>query len=730
MPGFFFKNTSNRYTDDIAQRGKVEHSPPYLQVSMRPIPSPATRRLACFLGVIAFIALATPAAAQEKYKETRSGAQYVHYIQLYDAAGVMIDPASPTARPYSPMQTCKKCHDYKAISHGFHFNAAEKLAKDGNDRAGEPWIFTDPRSGTQLPLSLRERAGPGLFKAKDAGLTRFKFLTEFGRHLPGGGIGESDHAKPQASGESEEPDAKRFKISGGLEIDCMICHSNSREYSHERWIKQIAEQNFAWAPTYALGIGKVKGSAKSVPDDFDPAKPPAEGSAAAKLPETHYDVTRFDEEKNIFFDIIRKPTNNACNQCHTARPVGDHITPKWTHDEDVHVKAGIGCVDCHRNDIGHHAVRGFLGEKHPTGQSVSTLSCRGCHLDAGEAAADHNELGGRLGAPKPLHKGIPPVHFEKMSCTSCHSGPLPGDKPGAVQTSMAHVFGLPTQTREDSDLPAIVQPVFLKVPSLDGSPDKLTPHRVVWPAYWAWMEAAGTPGSKLTPMDPTEVYSKTLRRVLRIRSDFRAEAAKVTLTDDEKKKLLGDAAGKPDAELTAEQQTKLADLTKQKAAEAFNGNLVKVLTELAKTAPNEKSQPVYVANGKVFSLDTRGGGTIVSVEHAGAEPYKWPLAHNVRPARQSLGVIGCTECHAKGSPIFYSTVTPVGPAADAAPISKATHELNKEDAKLLAAWEQSFGGRPMFKWLGFVSIGAVALIVLLFALLGLNGLLKMLTRRG
>jgi hypothetical protein len=682
-----------------------------------------------WLPLMALLMVAGPAFAQEKFKETRSGAQYVHHIQLYDVAGNLIDPSSPDARPYSPMQTCKKCHDYKAISHGYHFNAAEKLGKDATDRPGEPWIYTDPRTGTQMPLSYRDRAG--LFKPRDAGLTRFKFLLEFGRQMPGGGVGEhavasdgsgTDATKPQAAA---EPDEARFKISGALEIDCLMCHSNSREYSHERWIKQIAEQNFAWAATYALGIAKVKGSAKALPDDFDPAKKP-EGDAAAsapKLPETHYDAKRFDEEKYIFIDVIRKPSNNACYQCHTTRSVGEGAEAKWAHDADVHVKAGIACADCHRNDIGHNTVRGFAGEKHPAGADVHTLSCRGCHLDQNDGTT-RTDLGGRLGAPKPLHRGIPPIHFDRMSCTACHSGPVPGSKPGAVQTSMAHAFGVATQTRDDSDLPAIVQPVYLQLKAHpDDKKGVVTPHRMVWPAYWGWVE-----GDKVTPMDPGEVYTKTLRRVLRIRSDFRAEASKATLTDDDRKAALGEAANKPDAELTAEQKARLGALLKTKSAEAFSTNVAKVLVEMQKT--NTKAKPVYIANGKMYSIGSRDETKIEGVEHAAGKPYAWPLGHDVRPARQSLGVTGCTECHAKDTPMFHGSVTAAGPASDDEPVTNAMHELLGEDPKMLAAWEQSFGGRSMFKWLGFVTIGAVAVIVVLFLLLGLNGLLKVVTRRN
>lgn len=668
--------------------------------------------LSLFFLAMAFASSA--AIAQENFKVTRSGAQYVHHIQLYDDNGVLIDPTAPNAPPYSPKHTCMKCHDYKAISHGFHFNAGQKIAEGTKDKAtdrpGEPWIYSDPRTGTQMPMSYRDR--PGLFRPSDAGLTRFKFLTEFGRHLPGGGVGEEAAVVNDATPQVAEADEARFKFAGHLEIDCMTCHSNSREYSHERWIKQVSEQNFKWAPTYALGIGSIKGSTKTLPNDFEPK---AEG-AAEKLPQTKYDVTRFDAEKAIFLDIIRKPTNNACYQCHSTREVGEGSQPRWVHDQDVHIKAGLACADCHRNDIGHHTVRGYLGEKHPTGLDVHTLSCRGCHMDDNDGS-NRSDIGGRFGAPKPLHKGIPLIHFDRMSCTSCHSGPLPGGKPGEIQTSMAHAFGLANQTRTDSDLPGIVQPVFL-----NDDKGVLTPHRVVWPAYWAWKD-----GEKFTPMNPDEVYTKTLRRLLRIRGNFRDEAGKATLTAEDRKAALGDAATKPDAELTAEQKEKLAAALTKKSAETFNSNLLKVLTDMAKTKPAPTAEPVYISGGKVYTLD---GEKVKSSEHAVAKHYAWPLGHDVRPARQSLGVTGCTECHAKDSPIFYGSVTALGPAADDKPVTQTMHQLLGEDLKLLQAWEQSFGGRPIFKWVGFITIGAVALILVLFALLGLNGLLKLVTRRN
>ncbi len=693
------------------------------------------------------LALADRGQAQEGFKQTYGSSQYAHYIQLYDAAGTLIDPSKPDARPYSPYQTCKKCHDYEAISHGWHFNAAGKMARDAtgkgakidSGRRGEPWIYTDLRTGTQAPISLRDWAGT--YKPRDFGLTRLRYLIEFGRHMPGGGLGDRDAGTgdAKAAGETKAVDAAagdakageskpkaaervadnaaddaKLKLAGALEIDCLFCHSADRSYSHERWIKNVHEQNFAWASTAASGLGVVKGSIKSLPEDFDPAKAAADATAASPLPVTKYDKSRFDAEGFVFVDVLRKPLNNACYACHSTKPVGPDAEAKWVHDGDVHVRAGIACADCHRNDLGHHTVRGFVGEKHATGEDVRTLSCRGCHLDQNEGAA-HADAGGRLGAPKPLHKGLPPVHLEKMSCTACHSGVLPKDAAQRVQTSMAHSFGLPLQTRNDDEMPAIVQPVFLK-----DEQGVLTPHRAVWPAFWGTME-----GDTIAPLPPNEVFL-VLRRVLRLRADFRKEAAAVTLTPDERKAALGDAAAKADADLSVGEKEKLVAAIKPKASAKFRENVAKALEALVK--PNVKGVPVYVANGQVYQFDKDAKDKLKVFAHKAAEPYAWPLAHDVRPARQSLGITGCTECHSKDAKISYSTVTALGPATDDAAPSKAMYELGGYDQQLLAQWEQSFQGRPIFKWVGFTCIGAVVLILVLYFFVGLSGILKLLRR--
>ena len=73
----------------------------------------------------------------------------------------------------------------------------------------------------------------------------------------------------------------------------------------------------------------------------------------------------------------------------------------------------------------------------------------------------------------------------------------------------------------------------------------------------------------------------------------------------------------------------------------------------------------------------------------------------------------------------------MGPAPDEEPVTMAMYEIAESefDKTKLDAWNQSFQGRTAFKWLGFVSTGAVGLILLTYLLLGFNGLAGMIRRK-
>ncbi|MGB7160662.1 MAG: hypothetical protein WBD40_21535, partial [Tepidisphaeraceae bacterium] len=373
----------------------------------------------------------TTEPAQEKLppERTYSKQPFIHRIPLLDAEGNTIrspkpdDPPDARPAPFSMSNTCGKCHsDYNTIAGGWHFNFADPSAPHG--RPGEPWLLTDLQTRTQLPLSYRGWAGT--FHPYDVGINDFTFARLFARHHPGGGVFATSKDV-------------RFKASGPLQIDCLICHTTDGRHDPVVRAESImTEENFQTAPVLAAFLGQVTGSAARLKDDFDPA-----GRDARRAPKVTYDPTRFDAKDRVLFNVSRNIANERCYVCHTNIDVGEPkatsegLDSRWRHAGDVHLVKGMRCVDCHRNGADHMIVRGYegefdvrakaLGSAEGIDKTITTLSCRGCHYGTDE------EAGGIGAAPRPIHRGLPTLHFEKLSCTACHSGPNPGAAATAVQ---------------------------------------------------------------------------------------------------------------------------------------------------------------------------------------------------------------------------------------------------------------------------------------------------------
>ncbi|RLC26867.1 MAG: hypothetical protein DRH56_03855 [Deltaproteobacteria bacterium] len=81
-----------------------------------------------FLANTAFTA--PPGNAYEKAKQDAMGVCPPFY--LLDESGRIINPVKGTNAdvPYSPEKTCGRCHDYKKITQGYHFQqgAGEKMS--------------------------------------------------------------------------------------------------------------------------------------------------------------------------------------------------------------------------------------------------------------------------------------------------------------------------------------------------------------------------------------------------------------------------------------------------------------------------------------------------------------------------------------------------------------------------------------------------------------------------
>lgn len=696
----------------------------------RPCGEPAaavTVLLACILTSMLF-STQTLAAEGSKFAHSDGDARFLHHIHLYDTNNRRIEPDSTT--PYSSFNTCGRCHDYEAISHGWHFNAFLPDTADG--REGEPWIWTDARTGTQLPLSYRD--WKQTFDPRVIGIDQWDMVRQFGGRTPGGGFGqapepeeaEAEDAKAEEAAsedsaeaadeakeeESSEAPYSRWPLTGSLEIDCLACHGVSGSYNFNARREQIDAENFAWAATAALQIGTIDGQTSRIKDGADLE----DESTQDKLPKVTYDANRFAADGTVFVDLIRKPENNSCYQCHSNRSVDEAgIQSRWVHDEDIHLRAGMQCVDCHRNGIDHHIVRAYPGEAHPSGQDMVTLSCAGCHLGAEFVDEVNASLGaepvtreasaalrgGRMGAPHPKHAGLPPLHFEKLSCTACHGGPLPREEALGVMTSLAHSLGEKGH-RLGNELPRIAGPVYAK-----GDDGRVYPHRVVWPAYWASLV-----DGKLNPLEPDAVYEAT-RKALRVRKDFTEELLSPKLGSSEMKEVLGEERYRAGPEeWTEDEAAKVAAATKQAGQKLFGEKVFAAIAAIEEELGVE--QAVYVSSGFVYASGEEQD-TVKKIEVDDADStqmIRWPMAHNVRPAGWSLGVTGCLECHSDSGLIFASTVTPNGPGPDQGdPVAMFT--LQGIDADQRLTWNQLFSGRASYKIIVAASIGLLSLTLLL-----------------
>lgn len=138
--------------------------------------------------------------------------------------------------------------------------------------------------------------------------------------------------------------------------------------------------------------------------------------------------------EDSFADDSFAVTDSACLNCHAVggEKRGDVFTP----ESDVHVAAGMGCIDCHQpyedRNSDHQMLKGSaIDTTEPTLEG--SLSCtRSCHSKRPHAASSNRD---RLNG-----------HTEKVACETCHIGPR---RAAAVQSRRWNVFddqGAPATT--------------------------------------------------------------------------------------------------------------------------------------------------------------------------------------------------------------------------------------------------------------------------------------------
>jgi hypothetical protein len=602
---------------------------------------------------LVFVFIRTAPAAEKLLGDEADGSRAVpvHLVPLLDEQGDKINPDQEPVLPFSMRKTCGACHDYNEIGKGWHFNAADVNVHLG--RPAQPWILADAATVTQVPLSYRP--WPGAFNPQQLGITTWQFVQLFGRQMPGGGVGEIESTNPD--------EAVRSSISGKLEINCLSCHDVNPAHDRAEYAAQISRQNFRWAATAACGFASVRGSAKNMPDTYDPLMPELFDDPKLVPPTVEYHKSVFDTQKRVFFDIVRRIPKQRCYFCHSSADVGANGIMEWAVDEDVHLAAGLLCVDCHRHGLDHNITRGYDGEAAVSTNSLASAStCAGCHEK------------GRLGAPVPEHRGIPAVHFDRLTCTACHSGPLPQKNTIRTKTSRAHALGTHNVNKSDDVLPHVIYPVF----SL-GAGGKIGPHKLIWPAFWG-----GEKDEKIMPV-PIELVRQGAQMVTQKSPPASGDWPQL----DEK-------------------------------------TIIQALS-LAASSGSPVGQPFYVCGGLMHRLDEKGN--LTAAKHKAAEPYLWPIAHDVRPAAQSLGAGGCGDCHTTDSAFFFGGVEIDSPVVSGKGSFRQMTEFEGLDPVYTKAFAFSFVFRPWLKVFSLGSAAVLAGVLLLYALKALCCIVKVLSEK-
>jgi hypothetical protein len=437
-------------------------------------------------------------------------------------------------------------------------------------------------------------------------------------------------------------------------------------------IQVIFRGNYRWAATASSEFAYVTGTTKGL-TNYDFRSPFVSGDTKLRPPAVEYYKDAFKHNDWVRFDVSVEIPKQRCYFCHSNVDVRDGKTEQWMTDEDVHLTAGLKCVDCHRNGLQHNIIRGYASEPRDSNNPLAAVSsCEGCHLGKGET----KPVDGRFGAPVPRHAGIPPTHFDKLTCTACHSGPWPKETTVRTKTSRAHALGVAGANKSGDVLPHLTYPVFAK-----GQEGKIGVFKLFWPAYWASMS-----DDNVTPLDMDTVKTATSKVIMK--SALSKVGDWPSLTEDD---------------------------------------IAKVLNLLAsKVAAGAK--PVYITGGKLFSLDD--GGRLVSAENKMAVPYLWPIAHDVRPAAQSLGVRNCQDCHTTDSPFLFGLVSVDSPLKAAGSAGKemiAFQSLNRPYEKWFAF---SFVFRPVLKVVTLLSSLVILGVLVLYALKALGFVAKVVIGDG
>lgn len=566
---------------------------------------------------------------------------------LKDEDGNIINPRENlnTDKPYSPKNTCggEDCHNYQKITEGFHFTQGKgeevlEIFKKRYDWALSPgnyggtWCSPAP---LYRFLAKKENKSP-----IEIDMTSFEFITATcGNCHPGGGPLEYDREgnrydlfmkeKNMISGGDNGFDGDYYKAkwieTGVLEADCLICHLP--EYNFKDRNFQIENLNFKWAATAGANFAKIEGSIKE-----------------GKQIKISYNLEYFDKEGKVSPHIVLEPRNSTCLTCH-AKPGWKKRGASFSERTDVHIRAGLKCVDCH--PAGSKAI-----DKRIKGDQVHQIGkgdCPGGNVrnDLDNTCLDCNfcHSNGHLGAPISKHKGLPPHHLEKISCQACHI-PLRYAKSALVQAS----------------------DVFNPAPKISPPPKRIWTfydQEMKWWNHYGELNMFTNKDQPLTPYNPVLFkYKGKIYPGNRVHSIWIGieEEGKGALSQPKMKDIFQMWRKYFENKNNNPELSKIKDDTGDGVPEVNNEEEINAIINSVR---NYLISAGYDLQGKKIvwvqdDLVYYSGKDFKKIEKYDweASPYAsvFKFSHDVVPAKSALGAKGCSDCHSKDSNFFNAKV--------------------------------------------------------------------------
>jgi len=593
-------------------------------------------------------------------------------VSLKNELGETITPIRNHADPYSPRRTCGGCHGYATITSGYHFQQGFDAMSDRYS-SKQPWILSPGMFGKwqpaaaaallarkkntharQIDLSTYDWIGGGKLNTK----SKIKSSAcgwchpgggplEYGRGADGRRDLSVNHVQAEGRNKSPfdgdyssrfTPDGRsRFKESGTLEADCLICHMPG--YRMEDRNRQLSARNYRWAATAGAGLGTISGAVFTYSNpEAGPDHPQfLDGTwNFSRRPVASYawnNSRLFTKDGRMRGDLISKSIGSAnCQQCHAE---ADAKNTGSIHDArfDAHAASGFRCTDCHglvggnaTDRLRHQIAKGW--SPHNTVRDdldgAGMKTCVTCHIQGAYAAA-RKGMPGAARNPKAAHAeklSGATFHTFIVECAGCHAVSQPAKGMYLLDMSVGNETGYTADTLE----------------------------RVLWPGDYAALAAEPWKPwfvRTRTGKDRQERYAPYAPKVFQWFGERMANAEIRPIGLHEVSRALRDIGGVT----TLNVKRTDGGMVKQPSV-VSDDDIKRMIGSLTKRG---FSNVVYVSD-RVYALDK--GEFVFSDRPAMAHEKPYTVEHNIAPVakRTTYGnkgkPDGCMNCHADDASFF------------------------------------------------------------------------------